>query len=170
MASDNDNANLTLTWPHHIFKITWMCVFSKILVLKYEKCLTVIEFVCSLSTVSNNGNWSHCFICSWSAGRKELLHVKKTNICFSILYIRKESIGHQIYLSKYKSTYRPVRLLSCSFKYTGTLMFVFLVSVAGSSATAMYFSFNFAWCSIQLVILSVKNREWVFLINRQSKS
>ena len=32
----------------------------------------------------------------------------------------------------------------------------------GALATAMYFSFNFAWCSIQLTILSVKNRGWGF--------
>ena len=40
----------------------------------------------------------------------------------------------------------------------------------GVLATAMYFSFNFAWCSIQLTILSVNNRGWVFLLNRQTKS
>ena len=35
----------------------------------------------------------------------------------------------------------------------------------------MYFSFNFAWCSIELVILSVKNGWWgLFLFNGQSTS
>ena len=45
-----------------------------------------------------------------------------------------------MYLSKYKGTYRLARLLSCSFKYTGTLLFVFPVTDTGALATAMHFS------------------------------
>ena len=45
-----------------------------------------------------------------------------------------------MYLSKYKSTYRLARLPSCSFKYTGTLLFVFPVTGTGTLATAMNFS------------------------------